>query len=143
MGPADDLGQPEDQAAAGGPRGAAGAPSELGDALRTAVERTLAATADSATETRQRAQGLLDEVVRRGQVAREGVARRGEEATNRVADAINDLRAADGDELRDLGQRIDGVERRLAALEARPGSRSNPQGEPQWGRVEPLERGDS
>lgn len=50
------------------------------DALRAAVERTLAATAGSASETRQRARDLLDEVARRGEEAREEWARRGEEA---------------------------------------------------------------
>jgi polyhydroxyalkanoate synthesis regulator phasin len=48
------------------------------DALRTAVERTLAATAGSAAETRERARGLLDEVVRRGEGAREEIGRRGD-----------------------------------------------------------------
>lgn len=98
--------------------GGASAPVEaVGDALRTAVERTLAATADSATGTRQRAQSLLDDVVRRGQVARESVTRRGEEATSRVAEAIGELRSADDEELGDLRERLAGIERRLAALE--------------------------
>lgn len=48
-----------------------------GDSLRAAVERTLAATAGSAAETRERARGLLDEVARRGEEAREEIGRRG------------------------------------------------------------------
>ena len=91
----------------------------VGDALRSAVERTLAATADSATGTRERAQGLLDDVVRRGQSAREQVTKRGEGATNRLADAIADLRAADGADLEQLAERLGEVEARLRAVEAR------------------------
>ena len=77
-------------------------PERAGDALRAAVERTLSATADSATGTRQRAQSLLDDVVRRGQEAREEVARRGEEATTRLAEAIGDLRSAETEEVAEL-----------------------------------------
>ena len=109
------------------PGEADGETDRVGDALRTAVERTLAATADSATGTRQRAQGLLDDVVRRGQVAREEVTRRGEEATNRLAEAINELRSADDEGIRDLAERLAGVERRLAALEARESRQANPE----------------
>ena len=98
----------------------------VGDALRTAVERTLAVTAGSATETRQRAQGLLDDVVRRGQVAREQVSRRGEEASARLAEAINDLRTADDEGLAELADRLGSVERRLAAVEALQIAASNP-----------------
>jgi polyhydroxyalkanoate synthesis regulator phasin len=102
--------------------------------LRNAVEKTLAATADSATGTRDRAQGLLDDVVRRGQSAREQMTKRGEVATNRLADAIADLRAADGADLERLAERLAAVESRLGALESRiaPGQspsegKANPQ----------------
>ncbi|MEO7197898.1 MAG: hypothetical protein ABIZ50_05435 [Solirubrobacterales bacterium] len=115
----------------------AGSPSaeRVGDALRMAVERTLAATADSATETRQRAQGLLDDVVRRGNVAREQVAKRGEEASTRLADAINDLRTADREGLAEVLERLSALERRLAHLETRTGPESNPrvEGENSYG----------
>lgn len=112
-----------------GPRAAdSPAPAEVvGDALRTAVERTLAATADSATGTRQRAQGLLDDVVRRGQVARDEVARRSEGASSRLAEAINELRSADSEAIGDLAHRLGEVERRLAFLESRIRPRANPQ----------------
>ncbi len=56
----------------------------VGDALRSAVERTLAATAGSASETGRRARDLLDEVARRGEVARDGIARRGGAARDEV-----------------------------------------------------------
>jgi polyhydroxyalkanoate synthesis regulator phasin len=109
------------------------------DSLRAAVERTLAATAGSASETRQIARDLLDEVARRGEEAREDLARRGEaaregvnrragaaredlarrgdEAGNRLADAIADLRLAVRDDSGGLGERISVIERRLADLE--------------------------
>lgn len=90
----------------------------VGDSLRTAVERTLAATADSAEGTRQRGQELLDDVVRRAQVARDEVARRGEEATTRLAEAISELRRADAEGIEELSERLEAVERRLAAVEA-------------------------
>ena len=115
----------------------------VGEALRTAVERTLAATADSATETRQRAQGLLDDVVRRGQEARDQVARRGEEASTRLAEAISDLRRADAEGIEELGQRMAAVERRLARLEALAGSESNPKVELQDSAKEPHQQRDS
>lgn len=55
------------------------------DALRSAIERTFAATADQAAETRERAGELLDDVTRRGQEAREEVGRRGQEALDEVS----------------------------------------------------------
>jgi polyhydroxyalkanoate synthesis regulator phasin len=106
----------------------------LQDALRTAVERTLAATAGSAAHPRGRAQELLDEVARRGQEARDSVARRGQEArdasssaTARVVEAIRDMRLATGedvrsigDELRALGEQLETIEHRVAELERHP-----------------------
>jgi len=115
----------------------------VGDALRTAVERTLAVTAGSATETRQRAQSLLDDVVRRGQVAREEVTRRGEEATTRLADAISDLRTADVEEVGELRDRLAAVERRLAAVEARLRPRTNPEVETEIGALNRRGQADS
>lgn len=101
----------------------------VGDALRAAVERTLSATAGSATETRQRAQGLLDDVVRRGQVARAQVSRGSEVATTRLAEAIGELRAADDRDRDALLERLAGVERRIARLEAAQEANPNPQSE--------------
>lgn len=116
-----------------------GRSERVGEALRAAVERTLAATAGSAVETRQRAEALLDEVARRGVAAREEVARRGgaardqvsrrggaareevvrrsEEATGRVVEAISELRLADRDDVRLLSERIRELEGRLGSLE--------------------------
>ena len=56
---------------------------KVADSLRTAVEKTFAATADSAAETRGRAQDLLDEVAKRGQGARDASA----EAAQKVVGA--------------------------------------------------------
>ena len=117
----------------------------VGESLRSAVERTLAATAESATGTRDRAQGVLDDVVRRGRSAREEVARRGESATSRLADAIGELRAADGEAIRRLGERLDEIERRLAALEGpEPAGKaeSKPSVEVETSPLEPDEQGD-
>jgi polyhydroxyalkanoate synthesis regulator phasin len=98
----------------------------LQEALKAAVERTLAATAGSASETRGRAQELLDEVARRGQEARESFARRGQgareasgSATARVIDAIREMRLATGEEVRAIGTQLEAIERRVAALEQR------------------------
>lgn len=114
----------------------------VGDALRNAVERTLAATAGSATETRDRAQGLLDDVVRRGQSARERVARSSEEASNRLAEAIADLRTADDAGLSELSGRLDALERRLAAVEARAGAKAEAQVEVESQPKDPDEQRD-
>ncbi len=121
----------------------AGSGSEaVGDALRNAVERTLAATAESATGTRERAQGVLDDVVRRSRNAREEVARRGESAGSRLADAIGELRAADGETIRRLGERLDEIERRLADLEAGEEGEPQPLPEVESSPLEPDEQGD-
>ena len=128
----------EPEAAGNGP-----ATEGVGDALRAAVERTLAATADSATGTRQRAQSLVDDVVRRGQVARDEVTRRGEEASSRLAEAISDLRSADGESLEELRGRIASLEGRLSEMEARLAAQSNPQVQGEVQASKPLEQRDS
>lgn len=143
----------EDQAKSPGPEPSEGAGSQgpsldpdgdgVGEALRTAVERTLAVTADSASETRQRAQGLLDDVVRRGQEAREQVARRGEEASTRLAEAINELRRADAEGIEELAQRMAAVERRLARLEALAAGSPNSQVEGENSPSNPHQQRDS
>lgn len=135
------MAEPDPQRPTGdlGERPPSGEPAEgVGDALRTAVERTLAATADSASGTRQRAQSLLDDVVRRGQDAREEVTRRGEEASTRLADAIGELRRADSEEVRELRARVALLEARLIELE----TKANPQVEGEVTADTPLGQGD-
>jgi polyhydroxyalkanoate synthesis regulator phasin len=103
----------------------------LSDALRDAIERTFASSAGSATETRERAAELLDDVVRRGQEAREAVgqagrrvARRGQEARDasaelgaRVLEAIQGMRLPTRDDLAGLREDLEALERRLDDLE--------------------------
>jgi polyhydroxyalkanoate synthesis regulator phasin len=85
----------------------------LPEGLRTAVEKTIAATADTAAETAERAQELLDEVARRGQEARDEVARRGQ----RTREGLSRVRFASGDEVKELNDRLAGIEERLAQIE--------------------------
>ena len=119
----------------------ASAPEAVGEALRSAVEKTLAATAESATGTRDRAQELLDDVVRRGQSAREEVTRRRETATARLAEAIGELRTADRESVERIEERLIAIERRIAALEAsNPDSKPLPEAESS--PLEPDEQGD-
>ena len=125
-----------------GRESSASAPEAVGEALRSAVEKTLAATAESATGTRERAQELLDDVVRRGQSAREEVAKRRETATARLADAIGELRTADRESLDRIDERLAAIERRIAALEAGQPSASNPLPEVESSPLEPDEQGD-
>lgn len=66
----------------------------VSEALRSAIERTFAATADSAAETRERAGELLDDAARRGQEAREEVSRRGHEAREEVVRRGQEAREA-------------------------------------------------
>ena len=87
----------------------------LQEALRAAVERTLAATAGSASDTRGRAQELLDDVAKRGQEARDASA----SITTRVVDAIGEMRLASGEEVRALDEQLARIERRVATLEQR------------------------
>ena len=96
------------------------------DALRSAIERTFAATAESAAETRERAGAALDEVSRRGREARKSVSGRAQEAregssgaANRVIEAIEGMRLASRDEVRELSQKIDELSKRVDELEAK------------------------
>ena len=110
------------------------------DALRSAIERTFAATAGSAAETRERAGELLDDAARRGQEAREEVARRGQEAreevtrrgqearhgvSERVSAALQRLRGVDVDAME---SEIEALRRRVAELERELGSEPKPKG---------------
>jgi polyhydroxyalkanoate synthesis regulator phasin len=83
------VSEPPEQHSAGGPEptpetAGEDEPERVGDALRMAVERTLSATAGSASGTRRRAQELLDEVARRGQAAAREASSRGEAAREEV-----------------------------------------------------------
>jgi polyhydroxyalkanoate synthesis regulator phasin len=84
----------------------------VAESLRSAIERTMRATAGSAASSRERAAELLDEVVRRGQEAGSELARRGQEAgvelTRRGQEATGEV-----------CRRLALLEQRLAELEAR------------------------
>ncbi len=110
------------------------------EALRSAIERTFAATAGSAADTRDRAGELLDDVARRGQEARDDLSRRGQEARDevarrgqearhgvgdRIASALERLRGVDVDAMQ---REIDGLRRRVADLEQQLRSKSKPKG---------------
>ena len=106
------------------------------DAVRRAVERTVQSTVGSAGLTRDRAQEIVDEVVRRveqsagraGRGVRESVGRAGQrraEAAAGVGDrlrvAIPDIRVATRDDVRKLQRAVDRLEKRLSELEAKVG----------------------
>ena len=81
----------------------------VSDALRSAIERTFAATADSAAETREKAVELLDDAARRGQEARDEVSRRSQEARDEVARRSQEARqgvARRGQEAKDAPRAI-------------------------------------
>ena len=80
--------------------------------MRTAIERTFAATAEGAAETRDRAGAALDEVSRRGREA--------SGAAGRVIEAIEGMRLASHDDLRELSKQVEELSRRIEKLEAKP-----------------------
>jgi polyhydroxyalkanoate synthesis regulator phasin len=92
---------------------------DISDALRQAVERTYAATAGSAAETRDRAGQLLDEVTRRGRGALDEVSRRGSGALDEVKGRGTDAREAVGDVVGSLRREVESLRRRLAELESK------------------------
>ena len=88
---------------------------DIPDALREAVERTVEATRGSAQETRERAQGVLDEVV-------DTLERRG----SAVLGAIDDRRPATQEDVKELKAELRRIGRRLDAIEGRlPKKRSS------------------
>jgi polyhydroxyalkanoate synthesis regulator phasin len=105
-------------------------PSDGGvtEALRAAVERTLAATAPAAAQTRERAGEMVDEIARRGQEAGAELAKRGQELTRRGQGAPAELAR----QLEALEQRMASIEellRRPDPPEASGGSESKPKAE--------------
>lgn len=84
--------------------------SSVAEALRAAVERTLQATTPAATQTRERAAELLDEVGRVGREARAEIARRGQEAGAGLARRGQEASS-------ELARRLEVLEGRLADVE--------------------------
>jgi polyhydroxyalkanoate synthesis regulator phasin len=109
----------------------------LSEALRDAVERTFTVTAGSASETRERAGELLDEVARRGTDAREAMdearramLRRSQEArrapralAQRVRDAARMIRRGSPEEVEELRAEVTRLRRELADLQRQERSR--------------------
>src|SRR5215210_7936324 len=81
-------------------------PADAVGAVRTAVERTFQATADSAQSTRTRAQDLVDEVAG---------------AAGRVREMIEDIRVLE--DLKRLRAEVETLTNRVAALEDKPATR--------------------
>ena len=92
----------------------------VSESLREAIERTFTATA----QTRERAGELLDEVTRRGQEAQEASAG----MASRVVDAIEGLRLATKDDVRELEARLAELSKRVSALESPRGPDSKVEG---------------
>ena len=84
-------------------------PGDIPDALREAVERTVEATRGSALETRDRAQSALDEVVDRLERSRSAVIGAIDDVRPATHEDVRELRA----ELRKIGRRLDAIEERL------------------------------
>ena len=96
------------------------------DSVRTAIERTFAATAEGAAETRERAEAALDEVTRRGREARKSVTDRAQDAressagaASRVIEAIEGMRLASRDDVKELSKRVEELSKRVEELEAK------------------------
>jgi hypothetical protein len=97
-------------------------PSDLPEALRDAVERTVEATLGSAGRSRDAAQGALDDLVGSVDDLRRGAEKRLSRSRRSVAGAIEGRRLATHDdiaelraELRSIGRRLDAIEKKLPA----------------------------
>lgn len=95
----------------------------VAESLRAAIERTLAATAPAAGQTRERAGEIVDEISKRGQGARDELARRGQEAGAEIARLGQEAREALSrrglEATGELRSQLDTLEKRLASVEER------------------------
>ena len=109
---------------ASGPKKSGGVP----DAVRRAVERTFQSTIGAGPLTRERAQELADDVLRRAEesaaragrgVRQAGVKQREAAAGvgDRLRDAIAEIRSIGGDEIGQLRSEVEALRRRVAKLE--------------------------
>lgn len=91
------------------------------EALRAAVDRTLAATAPAAGQTRERAGDIVDEISKRGQGARDELARRGQGAGAEIARLGQEAREALSrkglEATGEVRSQLDVLEKRLAFVE--------------------------
>jgi polyhydroxyalkanoate synthesis regulator phasin len=101
----------------------AGEEGGVTDALRAAIDRTLAATAPAAGQTRERAGEIVDEISKRGQEARDELARRGQEAGAEIArlgqEARDALSRRGLEATGELRSQLEVLEKRLAFVEER------------------------
>jgi hypothetical protein len=100
-------------------------PTELPDAVREAVDRTVQATRGSAVQTRDRAQGAVGDLVDTVDDLVKGAEGRLTRGRKAAARAIDDVRPVTNDdfrelkaELRKIGRRLDAIEERLPAKKA-------------------------
>jgi hypothetical protein len=108
-----------------------GKPSDVPEALREAVERTVEATLGSADRGREAAQGALDDLAGTVEELRRGAEDRLSRSRRSVAEAIEGRRLATHEdigelkaELRAIGRRLDAIEARLPAKRTRSGAKS-------------------
>jgi polyhydroxyalkanoate synthesis regulator phasin len=108
-----------------------GKPSDVPEALREAVERTVEATLGSAGRGREAAQGALDDLAGTVEELRRGAEDRLSRSRRSVAEAIEGRRLATHEdigelkaELRAIGRRLDAIEARLPAKRTRSGAKS-------------------
>jgi polyhydroxyalkanoate synthesis regulator phasin len=94
---------------------------EAGEAVRSAVDRTVQATIGQAQLSRERAQELVDELAT---------------TAGRVRDALDDLRGPSTEDLSALQARVDALEARVAELETarRPAGKRAAETKPAAGR---------
>lgn len=109
-------------------------PKELPDAVREAVDRTVQATRGSAVQTRDRAQGAVDDLVDAVDDLVKGAEGRIVRGRRAAARAIDDVRPVTTEDMRELkaelrriGRRLDGIEERLPAKRS-PAKRPGPKG---------------
>jgi hypothetical protein len=104
-------------------------PSDLPDALRDAVERTVEATLGSAGRSREAAQGALDDLVGSVDDLRRGAEQQLSRGRRSVAGAIEGRRLATHDDIAELRAELRSIGRRLDAIEKKlPAKRSQRQG---------------
>lgn len=103
-------------------------PSELPDALREAVERTIDATVGSAERSRDAAQGALDDLTGSVEGLRKDAESRLARGRRSVSEVLEGRRPATHEdiakvraELRAIGRRLDAIEERLPARRAASG----------------------
>jgi polyhydroxyalkanoate synthesis regulator phasin len=110
------------------------------EALRAAIDRTLAATAPAAAQTRERAGELVDEVARRGQEAREEIARRGQDAGAEIAKRGQELTRRGQEAQAELARQLEALEQRMATIEELL-RRPDPPEPPEEGETKPKAEG--